>query len=73
MTDQQQKILNALTEHGELTKSELLQIVGSKSLDNKSKHFGQVLERMVDKMQIKRVKYGVYALDKSNYKKSLFP
>jgi len=64
MTDQQQKILNALTEHDKLTKSELLQIVGSKSLNNKAKHFGQVLERMVDKMQIKRVRYGVYVLNK---------
>lgn len=59
--------MNALTENGELSKSELLQIVGSNCFNNKEKHFGEVLKRLVDKKLIKRVKQGVYALDKSNY------
>ena len=63
----EQKILNALTEHSELTKSELVQIVGYTCYANQEKHFSEVLKRLVDKKLIKRVKQGVYALDKTNF------
>ena len=63
MTPQQQKILNALTEHGELSKSELKEIIGS--------NYDSTLETHISKLlagrKIKRVKQGVYALDRSNY------
>ena len=65
------KILNALTEHSELTKGELKDICGVPDFQ-----LNNSLGLLVVQGKIKRVKQGVYALDRSNYtdpkQKSLF-
>ena len=65
------KILNALTEHSELIKGELKDICGVSE-----QTLNTALSGLVQNRKIKRIKQGVYALDKSNYtdpkQKSLF-
>ena len=65
------KILNALTEHSELTKGELKDNCGVSE-----QTLNTALSGLVHNRKIKRIKQGVYALDKSNYtdpkQKSLF-
>lgn len=56
------KILNALTEHGELTKGELKDICKVSE-----REIAIAVFELVDKKRIKRIKQGVYALDRSNY------
>lgn len=56
------KILNALTEHSELTKGELKDICGvSEQMLNAA------ISGLVQNRKIKRIKQGVYSLDRSNY------
>ena len=56
------KILNALTEHSELTKGELKDICGVTDFQ-----LNNSLGLLVVQGKIKRIKQGVYALDRSNY------
>jgi len=56
------KILNALTEHSELIKGELKDICGVPDFQ-----LNNSLGLLVVQGKIKRVKQGVYALDRSNY------
>lgn len=67
----EQKILNALTEHSELTKGELKDICGVSE-----SQLYLALNALQSKKLIKWVKQGVYSLDMSNYtdpqQKSLF-
>lgn len=58
----EQKILNALTEHGELSKSELREIC--KITDSQ---LNLAINSLAYDNKIKRIKQGVYALDKQNY------
>ena len=58
----EQKILNALTEHSELTKSELKDICKASE-----REIAIAVFELVDKKLIKRIKQGVYALDNANY------
>lgn len=58
----EQKILNALCEHLELSKSELKDICKASEYE-----LNLCLNALVFKNKIKRVKQGVYALDKQNY------
>lgn len=58
----EQKILNALTEHSELSKSELRDIC--KITDSQ---LNLAINALAYDNKIKRIKQGVYALDKQNF------
>ncbi len=62
----QQKILNALSEHNQLTKKELLEIICHEYYANSEKHVADSLRLLVKNQTIKRVKRGVYRIETSN-------
>ena len=58
----EQKILNALTEHSELTKIQLRDICNVSDFI-----LNAALGGLMQNGKIKRIKQGVYSLDRSNY------
>lgn len=62
----QQKILNALSEHHELAKKQILEIVCHEYYANSEKHVSDALRVLVKKQTIKRVRRGVYRIELNN-------
>ena len=63
--DRQKEVAKYLIEHGESKKSDIYDAMKFGYFCNASKHFGELLGRMVKNGSIERVSKGVYRINKS--------
>jgi predicted HTH transcriptional regulator len=58
--DKQKEILKFVYKNGETTKKEIIEAMPWDYYCNDSKHFGDIISRMVKNGSLKRIKRGVY-------------
>jgi len=60
LSEKQQKVLNWVREHGIISTSEAVRIIGGNLYCNAEKHVGDTLSRLVKARLIRRIKPGLF-------------
>jgi predicted transcriptional regulator of viral defense system len=60
-TTKQNAVMAFLRQHGQMTLSQAVELIGGDVYANQAFHVGNVLRRMIARGMIRRVKRGVYA------------
>lgn len=68
--DKQKEILKFVHENGVTTKAEIIEAMPWDYYYNDSKHFGDIISRMVKNGSLKRIKRGVYEYNTNNFVKT---